>query len=209
MSTRDREEGFLSRWSRRKLEPEPEPEGVEAPVAAEPSEAAPEPEKTEAEVLEELGLPEPESLGKGDDFSAFMKEAVPEQLRRRALRRLWLTDPVLANLDEMVDYGEDFTDAATVVANLTTAYKVGRGFKPDPAEEVPEEAEAEVAETEATLEAEEVEPAPEPEIQQEEPVALAEAGPPEPAPAPQPDPQPEAPPQYARPRRMRFVSGAD
>ncbi len=85
-------------------------------------------ERSEAEILRQLDLPDPDSLRQGDDFSVFMKSAVPETIRRRALRKLWLSNPVLANLDELVDYGEDFTDAATVVDNLQTAYQVGRGM---------------------------------------------------------------------------------
>ena len=84
--------------------------------------------KPDAEVLAELNLPDPDALGRGDDFSAFMAKAVPDRLRRRALRRLWISNPVLANLDELVDYGEDFTDAATIVENLQTAYRVGKGM---------------------------------------------------------------------------------
>ncbi|MEM9762441.1 MAG: DUF3306 domain-containing protein [Pseudomonadota bacterium] len=139
-----REDGFLGRWSRLKREGgEALPE--EAPAeAAEPA-APDEPPKSDAEILEELGLPEPESLKEGDDFAAFMKEAVPEHLRRRALRRLWTSNPVLANLDELVDYGDDFTDAATVIENLATGWKVGRGYAvPEPE---PEEAPAEGEET--------------------------------------------------------------
>ncbi len=85
-------------------------------------------ERSEAEILQQLDLPDPDSLRAGDDFSAFMKEAVPASIRRRALRKLWLTNPILANLDELVDYGEDFTDAATVIDNLQTTYQVGKGM---------------------------------------------------------------------------------
>lgn len=34
----------------------------------------------------------------------------------------------MANVDGLVDYGEDFTDAAMVVENLQTAYQVGKGM---------------------------------------------------------------------------------
>lgn len=85
-------------------------------------------EKTDEEVLEDLGLPDPDALQPGDDFSAFMAKAVPDRIRRRALRRLWLSNPALANLDGLLDYGEDFTDSATVVENLQTAYQVGKGM---------------------------------------------------------------------------------
>ncbi len=85
-------------------------------------------EKTDAEILDELQLPDPDDLQAGDDFSVFLAKAVPERLRRRALRRLWLSNPVLANVDDLVDYGEDFTDAAMVVEGLKTAYQVGKGM---------------------------------------------------------------------------------
>ncbi|MEO0822806.1 MAG: DUF3306 domain-containing protein [Pseudomonadota bacterium] len=132
---RGAEGGFLDRWSRLKRESAEAPEPVEvapAPAPAPETPSEPEPDKTDAEILEELGLPEPESLQPGDDFSAFMGRAVPEHLRRRALRRLWLANPALANLDELLDYGDDFTDAATVIENLQTVYRVGRGMLPDP-----------------------------------------------------------------------------
>ncbi|MEM9249463.1 MAG: DUF3306 domain-containing protein [Pseudomonadota bacterium] len=85
-------------------------------------------EKSDAEILDALGLQDPDTLAHGDDFSAFLRSEVPDRLRRRALRRLWRSNPVLANLDSLVDYGEDFTDAATVVENMQTAYRVGKGM---------------------------------------------------------------------------------
>ncbi|GAB4516650.1 MAG: hypothetical protein Tsb0019_16150 [Roseibium sp.] len=102
-------------------------------------------EKSDEDILEELGLPEPESLGKDDDFTRFLSKTVPERLRRRALRRLWLTNPVLANLDGLNDYEEDFTDAATASQVVRTAYQVGRGFLKSVTEE-PQTVEAPAAE---------------------------------------------------------------
>ncbi len=105
----------------------PKPET--APAAAPATPGAPDADaRPDSEILQELGLPEPESLKPGDDFSGFMAKAVPERLRNRALRRLWLTDPVMANVDGLVEYGGDFTDAAMVIENLQTVYKVGRGM---------------------------------------------------------------------------------
>ncbi|MEE8453376.1 MAG: DUF3306 domain-containing protein [Limibaculum sp.] len=157
--SRDREDepGFASRWSRLKQEAKAEPVEAEAePAAAEPEAPAADErpdDRSDEEVLEELGLPDPDTLKAGDNFAAFMAKAVPTRLRNRALRKLWVSDPVLANLDMLVDYGEDFTDAATVVENLQTAYQVGRGYidkvaelseedagsAAEPAEESPEE----------------------------------------------------------------------
>ncbi|WP_212525509.1 DUF3306 domain-containing protein [Actibacterium sp. MT2.3-13A] len=121
-------------WSRRRAavraEEEAEAETLRAAeqALAEEERARAEAEKTDAELLEELGLPDPDTLRPGDDFAAFMQRAVPERLRRRALRKLWTSNPVLANLDGLVDHGEDFTDAATVTPDLRTAYEVGRGM---------------------------------------------------------------------------------
>jgi hypothetical protein len=57
-----------------------------------------------------------------------MGKMVPDRLRRRALRVLWRSNPTLANLDALVDYGEDFTDKAMCVENRHTAYQVGKGM---------------------------------------------------------------------------------
>ena len=84
--------------------------------------------KTDEEVLKELGLPDPDTLEPGDDFKVFMKEVVPERLRRRALRKLWLSNPLLANVDGLVDYGEDFRDAAVGAGFVETTYQVGKGM---------------------------------------------------------------------------------
>ena len=160
-------------------------------------------EKPDEEVLAELDLPDPDSLRQGDDFSAFMTKAVPERLRRRALRRLWLSNPVLANLDELVDYGEDFTDAATVVADLQSVYQVGKGMV---REEDPDEAAADQAGTADTDpgpgdEAASAEPSGETESDPEE--AAAASGPE--GEAPEPGAEEEAPAEPRARRHMRFA----
>jgi hypothetical protein len=117
-------------WSRRKARvavEEAEAKAAEAEAEAAKSRAALE-EKSDAEILAELDLKDPDTLETGDDFTAFLRSEVPERLRRRALRRLWRSNAVLANLDSLVDYGEDYTDSARVVENLQTAYRVGKGM---------------------------------------------------------------------------------
>ncbi|WP_420731274.1 DUF3306 domain-containing protein [Hwanghaeella sp. 1Z406] len=106
-----------------------------APVVQDAAPVEFEPELSEEELVEkanELGLPSLDSLGPGSDFKAFMASTVPAQLRNLALQKLWRSNPVLANLDGLIDYGDDFTDAGTVVVNMQTAYQVGRGYKRDP-----------------------------------------------------------------------------
>lgn len=117
-------------WARRKAKVEAETlaeqAAVEQLVLAEQHAVLE--EKTDAELLEELDLPDPDTLVMGDDFSVFMSKTVPDRIRRRALRTLWRSNPVLANVDMLVDYGEDFTDAAMAVENIQTAYQVGKGM---------------------------------------------------------------------------------
>lgn len=121
-------------WSRRRaaVQAEADAEVLESQRLAEAQEveerAKLEAEKTDEELLAELGLPDPDSLKMGDDFSAFMSKAVPQRLRNRALRKLWVSNPVLANLDGMVDYADDFRDSAVVIPDLKTAYQVGKGM---------------------------------------------------------------------------------
>ena len=117
-------------WARRKAKVQAETQieqaAVEQKVLVE-QHAAME-KKTDAELLQKLELPDPDTLKMGDDFSVFMSKAVPDRIRRRALRTLWRSNPVLANVDMLVDYGEDFTDSAMVVENMQTAYQVGKGM---------------------------------------------------------------------------------
>ena len=116
-------------WSKRKAAVQAEAEAEEAALAVQQEDAGLETEeRSDAEILAELNLPDPDSLKMGDDVSGFMAKAVPDRLRRRALRRLWRLNPVLANVDGLVDYGEDYTDAACVIENLQTAYQVGKGM---------------------------------------------------------------------------------
>ncbi len=73
-----------------------------------------------------------DQLDYGSDYRQFMKDDVPEDARNKALRRLWTSNPVLANMDGLDDYCEDYTDAAVVpIGPLKTAYKIGRGFLSD------------------------------------------------------------------------------
>lgn len=117
-------------WSRRRAAVRAEAEAEEAVLRAEEAEAreAEAAERSDEVILAELGLPDPDTMVQGDDFAAFLKSAVPERLRRRALRRLWRSNPVLANLDGLIDHGEDFTDKAVVVPGMMTTYQVGKGM---------------------------------------------------------------------------------
>ncbi|WP_297340492.1 DUF3306 domain-containing protein [Pseudophaeobacter sp.] len=117
-------------WSRRQAAVAAEAEAeqraeVAAETAAREAELA---EQSDDEILSALDLPAPESLKDGDDFKIFLTDQVPARIKTRALRHLWRANPVLACVDGLVDYGEDFTDAACVIDGLQTAYQVGKGM---------------------------------------------------------------------------------
>ena len=190
------EEGFLSRWSQRKRATEAEeatgPGPDPGPLGQSEPETAPEPNEAEDEaaLLERLNLPVPETLKDGDDFSGFMQAGVPDFLRKRALRVLWRSNPVLANLDGLNDYDEDFNAPELTQKVLATGYQVGRGFVKKVLEGAPDDAEGsseadapeELATGEETVETQ----------GENEPVHTSEA---------EPEVHAEEPP---RPRRMRF-----
>ena len=84
---------------------------------------------SDKEILKKLNLPNPETMKTGDNFKEFLKKNVPEHLKKRALRKLWLTNPIFANLDGMNEYDEDFTLATSALEEFATNYVVGKGFK--------------------------------------------------------------------------------
>ena len=170
-------------WSRRKA-------GVRAEAAAEERARTAEAgaaeqikleTATDEELLAKFDLPDPDMLKPGDDVSAFMAKAIPDRLRRRALRQLWRLNPTLANIDGLVDYGDDFTDSAMVVENLQTAYQVGRGM-------LKHVLEMEKAEAAEPADVEQLEEQPAAEDAPEEPEVFADTtyAPPVEAPAPAP-----------------------
>lgn len=122
------EQTFFGRWSRRKrgIIEEPAEETIQDDEVAHPDD-----DLDDAALCEKYALPDPDTLKPGDSIKGFMQKQIPSRLRNRALRKLWISNPVLANLDELIDYGEDYTDAATVIENMATVYQVGRGMLRD------------------------------------------------------------------------------
>ena len=112
---------FFARWSRLKQQArQSPPEGqVGAPKA---QEAAP------AEAPPSSELPSLESLTADSDFSVFMRPNVPEALRQAALQKLWRSDPLYANLDGLLEYGEDYAAAFSDTTVVGTAYRVLQGM---------------------------------------------------------------------------------
>ncbi len=138
------DEGFLGRWSRRKAEAklpaadaglaveETEPPAADADLPEESREQPIADAEQAAQPPEAvLELPDIDKMDAGSDYSVFMQAGVPPALKTKALRKLWRVKPELANLDGLIDYGEDLTGSFKVVDHLKTAYEVGKGFLRD------------------------------------------------------------------------------
>lgn len=120
------DKGFLQRWSNRKADARDgivvdETEGA-AVVAVDTPE-----EEPVAQIAPE-DLPDVEAMDADSDYTMFLGENVPQDLAKLALRKLWRSDPLLANLDGLNDYDEDFSKVGMVTEAVKTAYKVGKGF---------------------------------------------------------------------------------
>ena len=125
-------ESRFSRWSRKKQALRQEEQAVEATQeiveSPEEDELAINEALPEEELLAKYDLPDPEKIEIGTDITGFMNKEIPEFLRRKALRSLWRSNPVLHVLDGLNDYDEDYTDAAFAGQVVNTVYKVGEGM---------------------------------------------------------------------------------
>jgi hypothetical protein len=142
------EEGLLKRWSRRKAEQRDREQQVDSlapkeessgPVAASAGEM-PAADSTPAAADAALDLPPIQSLTRDSDFTVFLRAGVPDDLRNQALQKLWRSDPVFANLDGMLEYGEDYSQLFKpgIGAALKTLYRVGEGYLTEPVDAAPE-----------------------------------------------------------------------
>ena len=139
------QEGFFSRWSKKKANNKSDVKSLiekkdvnkvtnignddKVPVSSEINDESEYDELNDDELLEKFNLPNPEKIKKEKGLDLFFKEGIPDRLRQIALRKVWKLNPVIRFADaEINDYHEDFTDAATVIEGMQTAYQVGRGY---------------------------------------------------------------------------------
>lgn len=117
-------------------------------------------EMTEEEQELVSSLPPLESLDKDSDFTPFLRDGVPEFMKRRALRVLWRVNPFFNFRDGLNDYDDDFNVIHKIIDSSFGSYKVGRGhlseeelqdmmpeearraFDPDPEEEAADTSDA-------------------------------------------------------------------
>jgi hypothetical protein len=121
------QEDFLARWSRRKTLsrkgeelPEPEEAAADTESPAAPATQEPPPgaadaasghpdEISDADDDTEVELPPLESLGEDSDYSAFLRDGVPADMKQKALRKLFHS-PKFNIRDGLDDYDLDFSN---------------------------------------------------------------------------------------------------
>ena len=139
MSAKNPENGFLSRWSRRKLEtkepraPETEERPDEDVPAGKPAaKDAPAEAAARDEPVPRLTEEDVEKLGPESDYTPFMKKGVSADVQRLALRKLWRSDPLFSFQDGLTDYADDYRgEAAASLGKVVTSWKPGQGFLTD------------------------------------------------------------------------------
>lgn len=106
-----RDEDFLARWSRRKLQSRATVESSAPAEAADPSN--PPPAAAQGAAPDEVdlsSLPAIESITGATDITAFLRKGVPQELSREALRRAWAADPAIRDFIGLAENAWDFND---------------------------------------------------------------------------------------------------
>ncbi len=122
----NKDEGFVSRWSRRKQQVAKEESEQDISSTAEAAEEVVDPVQLKAEKLEALNkltdedMPDIETLNENSDFSGFMSTSVTEGLRKMALKKLFMgaSYNIRDGLDE---YDGDYTKFEKMPADMVTS----------------------------------------------------------------------------------------
>src|SRR5712671_7603589 len=106
------DEEFLARWSRRKREAKV---AADAPVPAQtaetPNAASPVTAEVPANAEVDLSsLPPIDSITAATDVTAFLRQGIPQDLSRAALRRAWAADPAIRDFVGLAENAWDFND---------------------------------------------------------------------------------------------------
>ena len=130
------EDTFIGRWSRLKRAGGPDETVVAPPQPGEAETDAKvcvEDEAQQALLAANRAAAESvdiEAIGYESDISVFFKEGVPALLKQAAMRRMWRSDPIFANVDGLNDYDQDFNVIHRVLTEFKSAWQAGRGYLP-------------------------------------------------------------------------------
>jgi hypothetical protein len=113
------DEKFLSRWSRLKRESESQKArktGLteNAALSGDAEEGVAGAETRAAPTFDPASLPSIESITADTDISMFLASGVPAKLTEAALRRAWVSDPVIRDFIGIAENQWDFTNPATI-----------------------------------------------------------------------------------------------
>jgi len=165
MSNTEKDGGFLSGWSRRKLEAKRQEPADEVDVAVPQTEVADAPPEVLADDPDLIAaLPSLDDITAGTDIKPFLAKGIPASLKNAALRRLWSASPSVRDYaDPAVDYAWDWNAPGGVpggggVLSESSVAKMVKdliGTRPEPEEDVVEE---DAAETDDATETAQIEP---------------------------------------------------
>ncbi|HUO00767.1 MAG TPA: DUF3306 domain-containing protein [Bradyrhizobium sp.] len=119
-------ENFITRWDRlkrlaelkRRREADPRGDATPSSTAARDvaiEDAGAELQEGAAAAFDPANLPTIDSITGSTDIRAFLQPSVPADLTRAALRRVWVSDPVIRNFIGIAENQWDFTDPAAIL----------------------------------------------------------------------------------------------
>lgn len=118
---------FVARWSRLKRESDARREQVKAAgTRAIHADAAPETEASAAPTFDVARLPAIDAITANTDVSVFLQSGVPAKLTEAALRRAWVSDPLIRDFIEIAENQWDFTNPTTIPGFGALPEMVGR-----------------------------------------------------------------------------------
>jgi hypothetical protein len=127
----DDKEGFVSRWSRRKIEArsaEEKPAEPAPPPAAVPAGSGANAAATQQDAPAPVELPPLESLkGLASEYRDFMRPGVDENLKRSALKQLF-RDPHFENFERFAEYCEDYTKGEPIPLAMLKTLEHAKGL---------------------------------------------------------------------------------
>ncbi len=104
------EEDFLARWSRRKREVAKEEAAPRAEKTTVENQSAPDTKQPAEPEFDIASLPPIDSINALTDVTQFLRDGVPADLARAALRRVWTADPAIRDFVGLAENAWDFTD---------------------------------------------------------------------------------------------------
>jgi hypothetical protein len=108
------DEKFLARWSRRKRDvkqvDEVEPHLTATAEAQGPAASVHPADRPDDPIPDPSSLPPIDSIDAATDITAFLREGIPQELSRAALRRAWAADPAIRDFMGLAENAWDFND---------------------------------------------------------------------------------------------------